>query len=426
VICLRIGYACIALAVQNADLRSCTLKNAFQERLLALAAQNLAALEHIVDYNIKNKILLYRISSDLIPFGSSAAAFLPWEAENAERFAAIGAKIARSGMRVSMHPGQYTVLNSPDADVVRRSLDALAYHARVLDALGLGPEHKLVLHAGGKYGDAKSAMSRFCARFGELDEAVKRRLVLENDGTIYTIAEVLELCARTGLPAVYDNLHNTLNPADPAKTDAFWIQQCAPTWNPGDGPQKIHYSQQHPQKTRGAHSATIQIDPFLSFVRALPYEALDIMLEVKDKNLSALKCSLCTKKAPPAALQAEWARYKYAVLERSPAAAANLRALLRGTGRADPVVFYRMIERALKTPEHTGRAVNALEHAWGYFKKTAPPAEQKRFFSLLRRYRDGGASLFQVKNYLYRLAQKYAADYLLDSYYFVLGVRNAP
>lgn len=416
---MRIGYACIALAVQNADFRGCTLKNASPERLLSLAAHNFAALEHVVDYNIKNGILLYRIGSDLVPFGSSAAFSLPWERENAARLASIGAKIVRSGMRVSMHPGQYTVLNSPDADVVRRSLDDLVYHVRVLDALGLGPEHKLVLHAGGKYGDARAAMRRFRERFGELDGAVKRRLVLENDGSLYTIAEVLELCARTGAPAVYDNLHNSLNPADPAKPDAFWIAACAPTWKPSDGPQKIHYSQQHACKACGAHSAAIAIDPFLDFVRALPDEQPDVMLEVKDKNLSALKCSLCVRGAPLSALQAERARYKYAVLERSPAAAANLRALLRG-GRPDPIAFYRMTEGALRAPERPGRAAHALERVWSHLKKSASPAEQRRFSGLLLRYLSREAGLGSVKGSLYRLAQKYQANYLLDSYYFVL------
>ncbi len=423
---MRIGYACIALAVQDADLRSCTLKNALPERLLALAAHNLAVLERIVDYNIKNNIRLFRISSDLVPFGSSAARSLAWEHENKERLASISEKIVRSGMRVSMHPGQYTVPGSPDADVARRSVADLAYHARVLDALGLGPEHKIILHAGGKYGDAKSAVVRFCTRFNDLDHAIKRRLVLENDGMIYDIAEVLDLCAHTGLPAVYDNLHNAIHPADPTKTDAYWIAQAAATWKPHDGAQKIHYSQQHPYKARGAHSASIAIDPFLAFVRTLPCDTLDVMLEVKDKNLSALKCSLCTRGAPPGALQAEWARYKYAVLERSPAAAANLRALWRTGKRPDPVVFYRMIESALHTPGHRGRAANALEHAWGYFKKDASAAEQKRFFSLLSRYLAGGATLVQIKTYLFRLAQKYDTDYLLDSYYFVLRSEDAP
>ncbi|MEN6418614.1 MAG: UV DNA damage repair endonuclease UvsE, partial [Clostridiaceae bacterium] len=280
---MRIGYACIALAVEGTDLKSCTMKNASPERLLSLVSNNLRALGAMIDYNIKNNILLYRVSSDLVPFGSSFARDIPWEAENEAFLCSIRKKIAASGMRVSMHPGQYTVLSSPDADVTARGVEDLRYHARVLDSLAPGREHKIVLHGGGKYGDTPSAMRRFVSAFRDLDASVVRRLVLENDGSIYTISEVFELAGIIGTPVIYDNLHNALNPADKTKDDAYWIAQAAPTWSAADGPQKLHYSQQHLVKTRGAHSDSIAIVPFLDYCHRLPDRSVDIMLEVKDK-----------------------------------------------------------------------------------------------------------------------------------------------
>ena len=191
---MRIGYACLTVAVEQTSIRTCTLKNATPETLLSLAGENLFALERMVDYNIQTGIHLYRISSDLIPFGSSLAANLPWETVYAERIASISQKIAESGMRVSMHPGQYTVLNSADSGVVQRAIEDLQYHARALDALKLDQTHKIILHVGGKYGDPADALTRFRAVYRDLDESIRRRLVLENDGSIYTIAEVLILC----------------------------------------------------------------------------------------------------------------------------------------------------------------------------------------------------------------------------------------
>jgi UV DNA damage endonuclease len=201
---LRIGYACLTVAVEGAQIKTCTLKNASDERLLSLAGENLRALARMADYNVANGISLYRISSDLVPFGSSLAAKLPWDTMFQPQFSAIAGKIQSSGMRVSMHPGQYTVLNSPDAGVTSRAIDDLSYHARFLDTLGLDATHKIILHGGGKYGNASAAMSRFVTAYRDLDPAITRRLVLENDGGIYAIDEVLELCARIGAPAVYD------------------------------------------------------------------------------------------------------------------------------------------------------------------------------------------------------------------------------
>lgn len=414
----RIGYACLTVAVEGAQVKRCTLKNAAPERLLSLTGENLSALERMLDYNLQNGIRLYRISSDIVPFGSSIAAALPWDTLFAAQFATLAQKIAAGGMRVSMHPGQYTVLNSPDAGVVHRSVEELLYHARFLDALQLDATHKIILHVGGKYGDAAAAMNRFAAEYRALDPAITRRLVLENDGGIYSIAEVLELCARIGAPAVYDNLHNAIHPADSTKGDDFWISLCRGTWRAADGAQKVHYSQQHPEKPRGAHSDSISIDPFLDYYHGLTGQKPDIMLEVKDKNRSAVKCSLCVSPSDQHLLETEWGRYKYSVLERSPADYLAIRELLKDQSGDNAAAFYRITERALSLSEDKGRAVNAIEHVWGYVSQSASPAETKKYFLLREGYLAGGIRLEQVKSALYRLAVKYRQEYLIGSYYF--------
>nr|WP_051258531.1 hypothetical protein [Atopococcus tabaci] len=91
------------------------------------------SFEKMVDYNIEEGIGLYRISSDLIPFGSSPVNGLRWWELFREDFERIGQKINQSGMRVSFHPGQYTVLNSPSEDVVERAIEDLRYHNLMLE-----------------------------------------------------------------------------------------------------------------------------------------------------------------------------------------------------------------------------------------------------------------------------------------------------
>jgi UV DNA damage endonuclease len=417
---MRIGYACLCVALEGSQIRTCTLKSANPERLLFLAGENLSAMERMIDYNIANNISFYRISSDLIPFGSSLAASLDWDDAHEEHLAKLSAKIKNSDIRVSMHPGQYTVLNSPDLGVVQRSIEDLSYHARFLDALKLDATHKIILHVGGKYGDTASALSRFAQAYRDLPESITRRLILENDGSIYNIAEVLELCNKIGAPVVYDNLHNAINPADSTKTDDFWITQCRETWRAGDGAQKTHYSQQHPEKTRGAHTNTIAIQPFLDYCHSLSGEKPDIMLEVKDKNRSAVKCILATGKPNQRLLETEWGRYKYSVLERSPKDYQLIRELLKEKKGDLAVAFYQTVERALDLPEDKGRVVNALEHVWGYFTEVATPAEARNYQILRDGYLSGAKELMRVKLLLYRLSQKYQQDYLLGSYFFSL------
>lgn len=120
-----------------------------------MTTHNLAALERMIDYNRKNDIKLFRISSDLIPFGSSPINALAWP-EIRKTFDRIGAKIRKNGIRVSLHPGQYTVLNSPTEDVGERAIADLIYHDKILAALGTDTTNKIVLHVGGIYGDKRS------------------------------------------------------------------------------------------------------------------------------------------------------------------------------------------------------------------------------------------------------------------------------
>ena len=117
------------------------------------------------------------------------------------------------------------------------------------------------------------------------------------------------------------------------------------------------------------------------------------MLEVKDKNRSAVKCQLCLAPPNQRLLETEWGRYKYAILERSPQIYQELRTLLKDKQDDLAIPFYRLVESALALPGDRGRAVNALEHVWGYFSDCASPTEQKRYASFLARYQNGSARL---------------------------------
>lgn len=420
---MAIGYACLALAVPGTTIKKCLLKNADEQRLRDLISHNLDALERMIDYNLSSGIKLYRISSDIVPFASSPINTVPWQEEYRERLKAIGIKIKGSGMRVSMHPGQYTVLNSPDDTIACNAMRELSYHAQFLDGLEVGPSHKIILHIGGVYGDKSAAMDRFVSRYHELSEGVRRRLVIENDDRCFTIEDVLSMSRKTDIPVVFDNLHNETNPSRKQAAASDWIRACARTWSAEDGRQKIHYSQSGSMKNPRAHSNTIAIQPFLSFLETLGTNPPDIMLEVKDKNISARKCVLCTAlDIPFGEIEKEWARYKYLVLEHSQNDYKEIRTLLKDKSSNPAVPFFQMVERALSAAPQTGSAINAADHVWGYFKGVATAAEKRRYENARTAFANGSSSVASVKRILYRLAETYQQTYLLESYYFAYGI----
>jgi UV DNA damage endonuclease len=418
---MSIGYACLNIGTPNTNIRSVMQRNATPEKLTEVTEHNLAALERMIDYNHKNDIKLFRISSDLIPFGSSPVNTLAWPEIHKEAFDRIGSKIRKSGMRVSLHPGQYTVLNSPTEDVVERAITDLVYHDKILIALGTDQTNKIVLHVGGIYGDKKEALERFEQNFRRLPEAVRNRLIIENDDRLYNIEDVLTLAHRLHVPAVYDNLHHAINPPPSGGTDPYWIAEGKKTWKAADGNQKIHYSQQALDKRPGAHTDTINLETFLTFHEQLEDKQIDIMLEVKDKNLSAIKCQNATIAAPkPVLLEKEWGRYKYAILEKSPTVYQAIRTLLKDKEVYPVQEFYRLIDTAFAEEPHPGYAENAAAHVWGYFKKHATDTERKQYEKNLANYRNNTGTLATLKRQLFKIAEKHEVDYLLQSLYFYL------
>lgn len=418
---MSIGYACLTVGVKNTGFKSCTMKNAEYRKLLELIEHNLNSLENIIDYNIENNILLFRISSDIIPFGSSPVNNIPWWDIYEEKFHKIGEKIKRSKMRVSMHPGQYTVLNSPKGDVVERAVEDLVYHNRFLDCLNAGIESKIILHMGGVYGDKQLAVMRFMENYKLLDDSIKNRLVIENDDKSFNIRDVLDAGFLLNIPVVYDNLHNAANPYDNSSDD-YWIRECSKTWGLCDGRQKVHYSQQNPDKKRGSHSETIVVHEFMEYYKHVEGENLDIMLEVKDKNISCIKCINSTMQDKDIKyLEKEWSRYKYSVLEKSPDDYLKIRQLLKDKSAYDAVSFYSIIETAISKEEEKGHAINALQHVWGYFKELATENEKSTFMKLMDEYMRSETSLQAVKIHLKKLTIKYGQEYLKSSYYFLLS-----
>ena len=418
---MSIGYACLNIGTPNTNIRSLMQRNATPGKLTEVTTHNLAALERMIDYNRKNDIKLFRISSDLIPFGSSPVNTLAWPEIYKEAFDRIGSKIRKSGMRVSLHPGQYTVLNSPTEDVVARAIADLIYHDRILTALGADQTNKIVLHVGGIYGDKKEALQRFEQNFRRLPAPVQNRLIIENDDRLYNIEEVLKLANQLQIPAVYDNLHHAINPPPIGKDDRHWIAEAKKTWKAVDGNQKIYYSQQAPRKRPGAHTDTIDLETFLTFHEQLENKQIDIMLEVKDKNLSAIKCQNATTANPRLVLlEKEWGRYKYAILEKSPVIYQSIRTLLKEKEAYPVREFYRLIDTAFAEEPHPGYAENAAAHVWGYFKKHATDTERKQYEKNLANYRNNTGTLAILKRQLFKMAEKYEVDYLLQSLYFYL------
>jgi UV DNA damage endonuclease len=246
---------------------------------------NLAALETTLRWNIDHGIWFYRLNPWTIPFASHPVVTVPWREVFAPDLERIGEIIRGAEMRITVHPGQYILLNSPDETVVQRSVSELVYHADLFDLFGLDRTHKIQIHTGGIFDDKAVALDRWARSWQGLPENVRERLAIENDERLFSLADNVRIHAATGVPLIFDTFHHSILNAGEALADA--LDQVQTTWS-GHGPVMVDYSTQDPAKGPGAHAATIDLEDFAAVLGVLDGRDVDVMLEIKDKEKSAL------------------------------------------------------------------------------------------------------------------------------------------
>ena len=204
------------------------------------------SLEHIdliLDHLVRHRIGMYRMSSDLAPYAThpDMPQFHGMVRESDAELAAVGAKARAAGIRLSFHPSQYIVLNSPDLELVKKSICDLTSQAEMLDRMGLGPEAVMVIHVGGTYGDREAANRRWVETWNTLvPEPVRRRLVLEHDDIRFSASDILWIHGHTGVRLIFDHQHFwCLNPENLDMIEA--LTAILNTWPDGVRP-KIHFS----------------------------------------------------------------------------------------------------------------------------------------------------------------------------------------
>jgi UV DNA damage endonuclease len=203
---------------------------------------SLEYLDEVLDYLQSRNLNMYRLSSDIAPYAThpDMPQFHNMVAESDAELAAFGAKARAYDIRLSFHPSQYVLLNSPDPALTKKSIWDLSSQAEMLDRMGLGDEAVMVTHVGGVYGDHEASRARWIEGWEQCPEHVRRRLVLENDDIRFSAADALWLHERTGVRLIFDYQHFwCLNPErlDMRET----LERFLATW-PAEVRPKIHFS----------------------------------------------------------------------------------------------------------------------------------------------------------------------------------------
>jgi UV DNA damage endonuclease len=257
------------------------------ERILQTYRHNVQTHIDIIPKLVLNNIKSFRLSSGLFPLFEFSGSIAKNDGWIREKLAELGRSFKQNGIRVTCHPGQFTVISSDKDSVVENSIRELEYHAWIFDMMGFEetPYYAINIH-GGK----ANRTDKIVEVFGTLPNNVKKRLTLENDEKCYNVSKLLEINSKTGIPVVLDSHHYNFGSGDISYSDAF-VESCK-TWN-GITPLQ-HISNTEIGKEAGSFNERRSHSNYIHSVNELQLSALrenkiDVDVEAKMKNLALIK-----------------------------------------------------------------------------------------------------------------------------------------
>lgn len=283
---VRLGYVSISKTLENSiNYHNITYtefnKNKDYEKLDRIILSNFETLENIIEYNKKNNIHFYRLTSKFIPLATHKSVNIEYVKKYKRKFDKISTLIG--DMRIDTHPDQFAVLNSTKKEVLENTFDILKYHYKMLNAFKI-KNSIIILHVGSSVFGKENSIKRFINNFNKLPDYIKKSIALENDDKIYNILDVLSICKEIEVPFVFDYHHYKCNNNGENYLD--YIDEIFKTWK--DLIPKIHFSspKNNTKKEYRSHSDYIDYNEFIKFLEQVKKynKDIDIMLEAKAKD----------------------------------------------------------------------------------------------------------------------------------------------
>ena len=186
-------------------------KEVAEERLWDICKHNIQSYYNLIKYvgGLQHDLRMVRLGSDVLPVYTEPTWGYFWKLPDVRKYceqalAPVG-ELARSlDVRLSMHPGQFTVLASDSDDIVNRSVEEFEYHVDVARWMGYGrqfQDFKINVHISGRKGPAGILNVH-----PRLSPEARNTITIENDENSWGIDASLEL--RKHLALVLDIHHH--------------------------------------------------------------------------------------------------------------------------------------------------------------------------------------------------------------------------
>ena len=226
-----------------------------EQRLWDIMVHNAAAARKLVEYvgSLPPELRMVRLGSNQLPCYTQRDWSYYWKLPDVvayceREYAKVGDAARALDVRLSMHPGQFTVLASDSPEIVERSIEEYEYHVNLLRWMGYGKQFqdfKCNVLISGRQGPAgiKAALKR-------LSPEARNCITIENDENKWGLEHSLELA--DDLALVLDIHHHWCREGEYIQPNDDRIKRIIDSWR-GVRP-AMHYSQSREDVLEGFDS----------------------------------------------------------------------------------------------------------------------------------------------------------------------------
>ena len=215
-----------------------------EDRLWSIIIHNIEATRKLVEKvgTWHEQLRMVRLSSDLCPlFTHESWRYFYRQSDVVSyletHFKRVGDIARKNNVRLSMHPGQFTVIASDNPGIVENSIREVEYHADMARYMGYGQEFqgmKINVHISGRRGPTGIRES-----YQRLSSEARNCLTLENEENAWGLDDCLSLSDL--VPTVLDVHHHFIREGEYIEATDPRIQRVVDSWR-GVRP-TFHYSQ---------------------------------------------------------------------------------------------------------------------------------------------------------------------------------------
>jgi UV DNA damage repair endonuclease len=214
-----------------------------EQKLWDLMVGNIEATRLLVERvgGLDENLRMVRLSSDILPVYTESVWSRYWRLPDVRaycerEFRAVGDLARKMGVRLSMHPGQFTVLASVNEGIVERSIEEFEYHADMARWMGYGKtfqDFKINVHISGKLGPdgIRSAYKR-------LSPEARNCITIENEENAWGLDDCLSISDL--VPIVLDVHHHWIREGEYISALDSRVSRVVDSWR-GQRP-TLHYS----------------------------------------------------------------------------------------------------------------------------------------------------------------------------------------